>query len=147
MKVILLKDVPSQGKKGELINVSDGYAKNYLFKNGLAKEATSQAINALNTQAEAAAHHKKVEKDAAIALAKQIENTPVSLKVKVGASGKLFGALNTQNISDALKKAGLELDKKKIVLKEPIKTLGVFKLTVKPYADVSSVLTLTVEAE
>jgi len=147
MKVILLKDVPTLGKKGDLKEVSDGYAKNYLIKNGLAKEATSQAINTLNMQAQASAHHKKVEKEAAEALAKQIEATPVTLKAKVGGSGKLFGALNTQSVAEALKKAGIELDKKKIVLKDPIKTLGVHKITVKPYADVSAVLSLTVESE
>jgi len=147
MKVILSRDVPSQGKKGDLINVSDGYARNYLFKNGLAVEATSSAVNALNMQKESAAHHKREEKAAAEELAKKIAATPVTVKAKVGPGGKLFGALNTQSIADALKKAGLELDKKKIVLPDPIKALGVYKLTVKPYADVSAVLVVTVEAD
>jgi len=147
MKVILLKDVTAQGKKGDIISVSDGYAKNFLIKNGLAKEATATAINNLTMQNAAVAHHKAEEKAAAIELAKKIDNTPVTLKAKVGASGKLFGAINTQSIADAMAKAGLELDKKKIVLKDPIKTLGAHKITVKPYADVSAVLVLTVEAD
>ena len=145
MKVILTQDVKSQGKKGELITVSDGYGRNFLIKNGLAIEATATAINSLNQKNAANAHHKAEEKAAAVELAKRIDATPITVKAKVGPGGKLFGALNTQSIADALADNGIRLDKKKIVLPEPIKTLGVYKLTVKPYADVSAMLKLTVE--
>jgi len=147
MKVILTADVPAQGKKGDVVNVSDGYARNYLFKNNLAIEATATALNALNLKKGAAAHHKAIEKAEAVALAKKIADTPIILKAKVGANGKLFGALTTQTIADALAKLGLALDKKKIVLPEPIKLLGTYKITIKPYAEVSAIITLTVEAE
>jgi len=147
MKVILTKDVPKQGKKGDLIEVSDGYARNFLFKNGLASEATSSAVNAIKIQREAQSHHKAQEKAAAQELAKTLTNTPVTIKAKVGANGKLFGALNTQSIADALQAKGHTLDKKKIVLTEPIKTLGTHKITIKPYAEVSAVISVTVEAE
>ena len=146
MKVILLQDVKAQGKKGDVIDVSDGYARNFLFKNRLAAEATATALNSLNIAKGAEAHHKAVEKDEAVQLAKKIGETPITIAVKVGANGKLFGSLNTQNIADALEKAGLSIEKKKIVLNDPIKTLGTYKITVKPYAGVSATLTLQVVA-
>ena len=147
MKVILTQDVKAQGKKGDVIDVSDGYARNFLFKNKLAVEATATALNSVKIQKEAHAHHKSVEKADAEALAKQISETPLTITVKVGANGKLFGALNTQSVADALAKAGFTIDRKKIVMPEPIKTVGVHKLTVKPYAEVSAVITLTVVSE
>ncbi|MCL2847910.1 MAG: 50S ribosomal protein L9 [Firmicutes bacterium] len=148
MKVILLKDVPKQGKKGDIIEVADGYGRNFLIKGGYAKEATASAVNAINMQKQAAVHHEKVARDTAVELAKKLDSTEVVIKVKVGSSGKLFGALNTQNIADALKKqAGVELDKRMFVLGEPIKLCGIYKVTVKPYANVSGVLTVKVEGE
>ena len=146
MKVILTQDVKDQGKKGDIINVSDGYARNFLFKNRLATEATATALNSVQNAKDAQAHHTAVEKAEAVALAKKIGETPVTCAVKVGANGRLFGSLNTQAVADALAKAGLILDKKKIVMTEPVKTLGVYKLQVKPYAGVSAVLTLNVVA-
>ena len=147
MKVILTQDVKTQGKKGDVINVSDGYARNFLFKNNLATEATAANLNSVKISKDAAAHHLAVEKAEAVALAKKIEATPVTCSVKVGANGRLFGSLTTQTVAAALEKAGLPLDKKKIVLTEIIKTLGTYKLQVKPYAGVSGVLTLHVVAE
>ena len=145
MKVILIKDVKAQGKKGDVINVSDGYAKNFLFKNGLAIEATSMNLNSLKISKDAAAHRKSVEKSDAEELAKKLNDMTVTIKLKVSETGKIFGALNTQSIADALAKEGIEIDKKKIVLPEPIKTVGSHTVTVKPYAEVSAKLTVVVE--
>lgn len=145
MKVILIKDVKAQGKKGDVINVSDGYAKNFLFKNGLAIEATSMNLNSLKISKDAADHRKSVEKAEAEALAAKINGMTVTISLKVSDTGKIFGALNTQSIADALAKEGIEIDKKKIVLPEPIKTVGAHTVTVKPYAEVSAKLKVVVE--
>jgi len=147
MKVILTQDVKTQGKKGDVINVSDGYARNFLFKNNLAIEANASNLNSAKMASDAKAHRLAVEKAEAVALAKKIEATPVTCSVKVGASGRLFGSLNTQNVASALEKAGLCIDKKKIVLTETIKTVGTYKLQVKPYAGVSATLTLHVVSD
>ena len=145
MKVILKADVKGQGKKGEIINVSDGYARNFLFKNGLAAEANAAAVNSARISAEAAEHRKAVEKAAAQELKAKLDKESIAVKIKVGENGKLFGALNTQNISDALAKKGYEVDKKKIVIAEPITSLGRYTVTVKCYAEISAKLTVVVE--
>lgn len=147
MKVILLKDVKGQGKKNDIIEVSDGYARNFLLKNGLAKEATATNVNSINIAKKAEEHRKAVEKAEAVELAKKLGEISVTVKIKVGETGKLFGALNTQAIADAIKaQHGLDIDKKKIVLAEPIKSVGVYTVTVKPYAEVSAKLKVTVAA-
>lgn len=147
MKVILIKDVKAQGKKGDVIDVSDGYARNFLFKNNLAIEATSVNLNSLKMAAAAADHRKSVEKAEAEELAKKLGGMNVTIKLKVSETGKIFGALNTQSIADALAKEGVNVDKKKIVLPEPIKTVGMHIVTVKPYAEVSAKLKVTVIGE
>lgn len=147
MKVILIKDVKAQGKKGEVIEVSDGYAKNYLFKNNLAIEATSVNLNSLKLSKEAADHRKSVEKAEAEELAKKLNGMTITIKLKVSETGKIFGALNTQAIADALEKEGITIDKKKIVLPEPIKTVGMHTVTIKPYAEVSAKLKVSVVGE
>lgn len=146
MKVILTQDVKAQGKKGDIVNVSDGYARNYLFKNNLAVEANATNVNSVNLQKAAVVHHKAEEKAAAVALAAKLNQTSVHIKIKTGENGRLFGALNTQAIADALRNSGIEVDKRKIVLAEPIKALGSYKVQVKPYAEVSATLTVIVEA-
>jgi large subunit ribosomal protein L9 len=146
MKVILLQDVKGQGKKGDIINVSDGYARNFLLKNKFAQEATATNVNSVSIAKKAEEHRKEVEKAEAMALAKRLNETTVTIKIKVGGNGKLFGALSSQNIADALKEQGLEVDKKKIVLTETIKSIGTYSVTVKPYAEVSAKLTVVVEA-
>lgn len=147
MKVILVKDVKAQGKKGDVIDVNDGYARNFLLKNKLAIEATSVNLNSLKVSQAAADYHKKVEKAEAEELAKRLNGMSVTVKLKVSETGKIFGALNTQAIADALAKEGIEIDKKKIVLPEPIKTVGTHTVTVKPYAEVSAKLKVVVEGE
>ena len=147
MKVILTADVKGQGKKGDVVNVSDGYARNYLFKDNLATEATAAALNSVKLKKEADDHRRAVERAAAQEVADKLNKTQVTVRIKVGETGKLFGALNSQAIVDALHAQGIELDKKKIVLNEPIKTLGTYTVVVKPYAEISAKLTVKVEAE
>lgn len=147
MKVILTQDVKAQGKKGEVIDVSDGYARNYLIKNGLAKEATSVNLNSLKISNAAEAHRKAVEKAEAEKLAKQLNGSTVTIKLKVSETGKIFGALNTQSIADALAEQGITIDKKKIVLPEPIKTVGQHTVIIKPYAEVQASLKVVVIGE
>lgn len=147
MKVILTQDVKAQGKKGDIINVSDGYARNFLFKNNLAIEATANNVNSVKVSQAAKDHHKAVEKQEAIDFCAKLKDTQIVVTCKVGENGKMFGALNTQNIADALAKEGYTVDKKKIVLKEPIKTLGNYTITFKPYPEVSGTFTLVVKAQ
>lgn len=146
MKVVLLQDVKGQGKKNDVINVSDGYARNFLIKNKLAIEATSTMVNSLDISKKADEHRRAVEKAEAQALAKKIAGMVVSVKIKVGETGKLFGALNTQAVADALEKAGVSVDKKKIVLGEVIKSVGVYDVTVRLYPEVSTQIKVSVEA-
>ena len=146
MKVILTQDVKGQGKKDDVIEVSDGYARNFLIKNKLAVEATSAMVNSIKIKKAADEHRRAEEKAAALELAKKISGTTVTVKIKVGETGKLFGALNTQAVADALKEAGYDIDRKKIVLPDVIKTVGVYEITVKPYAEVSAKIKVAVEA-
>lgn len=146
MKVILTADVKGQGKKNDIINVSDGYARNYLIKNKLAVEATSSMVNSLEISKKADEHRKAVEKAEAVALAQRINGMNVVVKIKVGETGKLFGSLNTQSVADALKEKGVEIDKKKIVINDIIKSVGTYDVVVKPYAEVSAKIKVTVEA-
>ena len=146
MKVILTQDVKGQGKKDDVIEVSDGYGRNFLIKNGLATVATSTQVNSINISKAAEEKRTAAEKAEAIKLAKELETKTVIVEIKTGETGKLFGALNTQAISDALKKQGVELDKKKIVLSDPIKSVGEYTITVKPYAEVSAKLKVIVKA-
>lgn len=146
MKVILTADVKTQGKKGDVIEVSDGYARNFLFRNNLAIEGTASNINSITISKKAIDHHKQIERGEALLLTKKINDTTVTVTVKVGGNGKLFGALNTQNIADALAKSGIEIDKKKIVLSEPIKTIGLHEVIVKTYAEMSAKLKVQVIA-
>ena len=146
MKVILLKDVKGQGKKNDVIEISDGYGRNFLIKNGLATVATSTQVNSINISKAAEEKRKAAEKAEAIKLAKELETKTVVVEIKTGETGKLFGALNTQAIADALKKQGVDIDKKKIVLSDPIKSVGEYTITVKPYAEVSAKLKVIVKA-
>ncbi len=147
MKVILLKDVKAQGKAGEVIDVSDGYARNYLLPNGLAQPATASALNSIKISREAQERRRRIEHDEAVELCKKLAGITVTVKIKTGANGKLFGALNTAAISEALAAMGYELDKKKIVLAEPIKALGRYTVQIKPFAEVSGKLNINVVAD
>jgi large subunit ribosomal protein L9 len=126
MKVILEKDVKGTGKKGEIVEVSDGYARNFLLPRGLASEATTSNVNAANLKQQSLAHKKKLEAQAAKELAATLEGKKVIVKAKTGENGKLFGSITSNEIAVALEaQHGMKLDKKKIVLDGAIKTVGV----------------------
>ncbi len=147
MKVILLKDVKGSGKKGDVVNVSDGYANNYLFRQGLAQPATAQNISLLEAQKSSEQFRKATALKEAKELAARLSATKVELSARMGANGKLFGSLSSQAIADALEKAGISVDKKKIVLDAPIKQTGEYKITVKLHPEVSAKVTLSVVAD
>lgn len=147
MKVVLLKDVKGTGKKGEIKEVADGFAKNFLFKNNLARLADKSAMNENANQSEASKYHKAQEIAAAKELAKQIEGKSVTLKIKCGENGKTFGSVTSKEVADALAKIGITLDKKKIEVKEPIKAAGNYNLVAKVYPEISAKFVLCVEAE
>lgn len=146
MKVVLIKDVKGKGKAGDVLDVSDGYARNFLFKNSLAKEASATNVNIVNTQKAAVEHKKAEDKKAAQEFANKINGQTIEVGVKVGENGKLFGSLNTQHIADALVKQGFEIDKRKIVLKDPIKNLGLYDLTIKVYPEITAKIKVNVVA-
>ncbi len=145
MKVILTKDVKAQGKKGDIINVSDGYASNFLFKQGLAVPANLGNVNINSREKAAEAKAKAEAKAAAEELAAKINRMGVTIPAKIGKNGQLFGSITNKEIADELAKQGLEIDKKKIVLDGPIKAQGTYKVQIKLYAEVSAKLTVVVE--
>ncbi|MEX1308102.1 MAG: 50S ribosomal protein L9 [Eubacteriales bacterium] len=139
MQVILLKDVKGTGKRGDLVNVSDGYANNFLIKRKLASAATKENINAAKMAKKAEDHKKQVELDDARKLQEKVNGKTVKLAVKVGENKKLFGSITAKEIAAALKKEhGFDVDKKKIALSEPIKELGQYEVDVKVYANMTS---------
>lgn len=146
MKVVLLKDVKGTGKKGEIKEVSDGYAKNFLLKNGSARVADASALNENKFQNDAAKFHKQQEILAAKELAKRIEGKSVSLQIKCGSNGKTFGSVTSKEIADELTKIGITLDKKKIDLKEPIKMAGIYTVIARVYPEITAKFTVVVEA-
>ncbi len=148
MKVIFNVDVRGQGKKGELKEVSDGYARNYLLPRKLAAEATTDNINALKLKEKAKAAQMAREKAEAEANAKKLGEITVTVRAKAGGAGKLFGAVTSQEISDALREQhGIEIEKNKIVQAEPIKTFGAFQVKAKLGYEISgTVNVLVIEA-
>jgi large subunit ribosomal protein L9 len=147
MKVILNEDVKGSGKKGDVIEVSDGYARNFLFKKNLATEATSVNVNSIKIKKEAEAFHLAETKKAAKQLAEDIKKLTINLKVKCGENGKVFGSVTSKEISAKLSDMGYEIDKKKIVLKESIKLAGNYVLDVKLYPEITSKITVIIENE
>ena len=147
MKLILTADVKGQGKKGEMVNVSDGYARNFLLPRGLAVEADAQALTELRNREESKAHRIAEEKAAAQAAADKVEGGKVTLKVKAGANGKIFGSATAKEVSEAIKAAyALDVDRRKIAMKD-IKSLGDYTVTVKLYNGISADMTVSVEQE
>jgi large subunit ribosomal protein L9 len=148
MKVILKQDVKGLGKKEDLVNVSDGYARNFLFPRGLAAEANAANINIMNTKKEAEKTKKARELANAKELAKKLKEMEVVIRAKSGENGKLFGSITSKDISDALKNDfKLDIDKKKIVLPEPIRSTGITELDVKLYPEVTARLKVRIENE
>ena len=147
MKVILLQDIKGVGKKDEVINASDGYARNFLFPKKLAVEADSGNMGRLKNKQDSEAHRKQIEKEKAQETAKKIENISLILKVKAGENGKIFGGVTSKEIADTLKKDyQIEVDKKKIMLKDTIKVLGNFNIEIKLYDGVFAKLKVRVES-
>lgn len=139
MKVVLLEDVRGSGKKGSLVNVSDGYARNFLFPRGLAKEANAQVMNELKNAEDAKAYRMKKETEEAKEAAKAISGKTVSFFVKAGQGGRLFGSVTAKEISEELKKAfHVDVDKRKITLDGDIKAFGTFPCEVRLYSGVSA---------
>ena len=148
MKVVLLTDVKGSGKKGELVNVSDGYARNFLFPRKLAKEANAQAMNELKNAQAAAEHKIQVEKDNANAAKEKLDGKSVKITAKAGQGGKLFGSVTSKEISEALKQQyAIDIPKSKIVQDEPIKSFGTFELKCKLGYEVTGTLYVTVMEE
>ncbi len=148
MKVILTEDVKAQGKKGDLINVSDGYARNFLFPKGLAVEANAANVAERNSKLASIDHRKAEEKAAATELAAKLGTLTVVMTAKAGAGDKLFGSVTSKEIAEEIKKRyGLDVDKKKIVLDEPIRAFGAYKVAVKLHPEVSATLTVKIENE
>lgn len=144
MKVILLEDVKGQGKKGALVNVSDGYARNFLFPKNLAKEANASAMNELNSKEAAKQFHYEEDKAAAKALAEKIDGSKVKLCAKAGANGKLFGSITSKEIAAELgKQLGVTIDKKKLTVAD-IKNYGEYTATLKLFTDISASFTVVV---
>ena len=148
MKVILLDNIKGVGKKDEIINASDGYARNYLLPKKLAVEANNENLSKLNNKKEAASYKRDVEKQQAEELAKKLKGIMLKIKVKAGENGKIFGGVTSKEISDNLKNQyNFIIDKKKIDLKETIKTLGEFYVDIKLFEGVIAKLKVEVISE
>lgn len=148
MKVILKADIKGVGKKDQVINASDGYARNYLFPKNLAVEANNSNMSKLQAKNDANQYRKDQEKEAAKELAKQIEQIALKIQVKAGENGKIFGGVSSKEIADNLEKQhGIKVDKKKINLKETIKTLGTQTIEIKLFEGVTGKLKVSVVEE
>ena len=146
MKVILLQDVKGKGKKGQMIEVSDGYARNFMLPKKLAMEATADAINTMRMNDKAAAEKAAREKAEAMEVAKKLKEMTLVVTAKGGGSGRLFGSVTNQEIADALKaNSGIALDKRKIVIADPIKNVGTYTVTCKLGYEITAKLTVKIE--
>ena len=146
MKVILLQDVKGKGKKGQMIEVSDGYARNFMLPKKLAMEATPDAINTMRMNDKATAERIAREKAEAMATSKKLRELTVTVTAKGGGAGRLFGAVTTQEIAAALEKqSGIKLDKRKIAIAEPIKSVGTYTVTCKLGYEITAPLTVKIE--
>ena len=132
MKVILQQDVKGQGKKGQLVEVSDGYARNFLLPRKLAVPATADAMNTMRLQEKAKRAEEARQRSEALEIVEKLKNSPVKVAARAGANGKLFGAVTSKEVSDALQaQYGIDLGKQKIVMDEPIKAYGSYQLKAK----------------
>lgn len=146
MKVILLQDVKGKGKKGQLLEVSDGYARNFMLPKKLAIEATADAINTMRMNDKAAAEKAAKERAEALEISKKLRDMTLTVTAKGGGAGRLFGSVTNQEIADALKaKSGIALDKRKIVVSDPIKSVGTYTVTCKLGYEISAPLTVKIE--
>jgi large subunit ribosomal protein L9 len=146
MKVILLQDVKGKGKKGQMIEVSDGYARNFMLPKKLAIEATPDAINTMRMNDKATQERIAKEKAEALALSKQLREMTLVVTAKGGGAGRLFGSVTNQEIADALKaKSGITLDKRKIVIADTIKSVGTYTVNCKLGYEITAPLTVKIE--
>lgn len=145
MKVILLQDIKGKGKKGQLLEISDGYARNYLLPRKLAVEATADAVNTKNMNDKAAAEKAAKERAEAVEISKKLRELTLTVAAKGGGAGKLFGSVTNQEIADALKaNAGIALDKRKIVISDPIKNVGTYTVQCKLGYEITAPLTVKI---
>ena len=146
MKVILMQDVKGKGKKGQMIEVSDGYARNYMLPRKIAVEATADAVNTMRMNDKAAAEKAAKERAEAMEISKKLRELTLVVKAKGGGAGKLFGAVTNDAIATALKaNAGIELDKRKIVISDPIKSVGTYTVNCKLGYEITAPLTVKIE--
>lgn len=148
MKVILTQDVKGKGKKGQMIEVSDGYARNFMLPRRIAIEATPDAVNTMKMNDKATQERIAREKAEALEISKTIRGLTVVVKAKGGGAGRLFGSITNQEIADALKaQSGISLDKRKIVIADVIKTVGTYTVTCKLGYEITAPLTVKIEEE
>ncbi len=146
MKLVLLQDVKSLGKKGEMVNASDGYARNYLIPKGIAKEVNNQVMNEFKNAENSKKYKTEQEIAAANAAKAKLDGQTVLIKAKAGQGSKLFGSITSKEVSVEIKnKLGLDVDKRKIVMSD-IKSIGSFKAEIKLYTGITAKLTVEVEA-
>lgn len=145
MKVILLADVKGQGKKDQLINVSDGYARNFLFPKNLAIPADAKAMGELKSKEEARLHRIEVEKAEARAMAEKLSGVTVKITAQAGADGRLYGSVTSKDIAETLtKQIGSEIDKRKLVLPDSMKAFGTYSIEIKLYPEITGKFTLVI---
>ena len=148
MQVILKQDVKGQGKAGDLVKVSDGYARNYLLPRGLAVEANAQAMSEYKSKQSAKKHHEEMERKAAEEARAKLEGKTIKLKAKGGSGGRLFGSITPKEVAEALlRDFGIEIDRRKIAIDGDIKTFGTYTALVKLYPEIAATLYLVVEEE
>ncbi len=145
MKVILLQDVKGKGKKGQMLDLSDGYARNFLLPRKLAVEATPDAINTMRMNDKATAERIAREKAEALEISKKLRAMTLTVTAKGGGAGRLFGSVTNQEIADALEKNGIKLDKRKIVISDPIKSVGTYTVNCKLGYEITAPLTVKIE--
>ena len=145
MKVILLQDVKGKGKKGQMLEVSDGYARNYMLPRKIAVEATADAVNTMRMNDKATQERIAREKAEALETSKKLREMTVTVTAKGGGAGRLFGSVTNQEIADALAKTGINLDKRKIIIADPIKNVGTYTVTCKLGYEISAPLTVKIE--
>lgn len=145
MKVILLQDVKGKGKKGQMIEVSDGYARNYMLPRKIAMEATADAINTMRMNDKATQERQARERAEAMELAKRMKAMTLTVYAKGGGAGRLFGSVTSQEIADALQSQGITLDKRKIVIDEPIKNVGTYTIRCKLGYEITAQLTVQIQ--
>ena len=146
MKVILLQDVKGKGKKGQMLEVSDGYARNYMLPRKLAMEATADAVNTMRMNDKAAAEKAARERAEAVETSKKLKELTLVVKAKGGGAGRLFGSVTNQEIADALKTStGINLDKRKIVISDPIKNVSTYTVQCKLGYEITAALTVKIE--